>query len=1231
MSSVSQGFASRSAARRHPLLIKLHRVFVGSAAVAVGLLAGLSSLPATSAVAIPQTPLSLGVPVPGNLALTPSVEWPTIHTQANLGNYDPARVFVGYFDSKKCYVYQYAADETLRHFYPVSYAVNGVCAGNGPGQWSGNYLAWAATQTIDPFRLALTGGYRVRDTPTETWLEKARHSPAFGQYPNRSISNDAMIVGATPSSFDDFNIRVRGLLNKMYFTGTGNLDNPANGTLVAYDPNVYGNLRDRNNEKNLVYEVSVRVKVCVAGLLEANCQQYSQASKPEGLIQDYSRQLTYSVFGYLNDSAVNRDGGALRARQKFVGPSTHYPGNAVVTNAATEWDPTTGVLIRNPDTADAAATGNGVADSGVINYINKFGQMTNRDPKSLDPVSEFYYAATRYFKNQGNVPEYTNLTGTVAQRYEQADGFPVITNWDDPIRYSCQTNVILGIGDVYTHNDKNLPGSTFTNSEPARPALVTADTTVDVAARMQQIYTMEGFGALGNPFTGRNNSGYIAALAYDVHTRDIRPTVAGQPQTEGKQTISTHWVDVRENQTLEGRRNNQYWLAAKYGGFNVPANFDPDTNGVTPLDQAWWHTTGETQTDRNGTVFPRADNFYVASEADKMVTSLRRAFQSIVEAATSSGSSLSANSTVLRNGTKIFQAQYNPGRWSGELVAFDVNPSTGALTQEWIASANVPTWSTRKIYVNSGQYRLFTYNNLNGADATALGSQNVVDYLRGDRTNETPNGLATFRARDGVIGDIVHSQPIFVGAPNAGLYNGKLFSGANGYSAYAAAQANRNPVVYVGANDGMLHGFDADTGAETYAFVPSAAIPNLRDYTDPDYIHRFSVDGEITVADAYFGNQWRSVLVGTMGRGGRSVYALDVTDPDDIEFLWEKDASDVPALGNIIGKPIIAQVADGDWRVLIGNGPNGSGDKAQLVMLDLDDGDETVADTGVGGDNGMFGVNAWASGLSDFVDTVYAGDLKGNLWKITNLAGTPTTTLFFNANSGSVVRPITITPTVAVNPSTGETWVLFGTGSYLTVADQTNRDLQQWFGLIDRGSAINDRSGLEQVDIIDQADVDPDPDIENLVRVIEPNAAPGTDGWFIDLIAPGASDTGERMVVPNIFRGGSLIGVTRIPDAGGDPCNPSGATGFIMAVDPFTGGRLATPPFDINGDGSFNASDGINGTPAFGFGLTAGTYSPLLIGDRFYLNDQNANITQGRVPFGSQPPIRVSWREIIRN
>src|SRR5690606_18027772 len=117
-------------------------------------------------------------------------------------------------------------------------------------------------------------------------------------------------------------------------------------------------------------------------------------------------------------------------------------------NPNKEWDGTTGVLIQNPDPDDAGATTTAIGDanyvianSGVINYINKFGQVvTSQNHKNHDPVSELYYTAIRYLKSQGNVPEYTNLTGGGLTRYQFADGFPVITSWNDPIQYACQNN-----------------------------------------------------------------------------------------------------------------------------------------------------------------------------------------------------------------------------------------------------------------------------------------------------------------------------------------------------------------------------------------------------------------------------------------------------------------------------------------------------------------------------------------------------------------------------------------------------------------------------------------------------------------------------------------------------------------------------------------------------------------------------------------------------------------------
>jgi len=194
------------------------------------------------------------------------------------------------------------------------------------------------------------------------------------------------------------------------------------------------------------------------------------------LIQQYADQIRYSAFGYLNDPAnndanVKRDGGVLRAQQKFVGPTQPVPGGGPISNPASEWNASNGVMEPNPDAADAATTAAAfsvtVANSGVMNYLNKFGQLSNIY-KRFDPVGELYYTALRYYKKLGSVPEY--VAGASGQN-AWIDGFPVITDWKDPIQYSCQKNFILGIGDVNTHADRNLPGASG-NSEPGRKPLL---------------------------------------------------------------------------------------------------------------------------------------------------------------------------------------------------------------------------------------------------------------------------------------------------------------------------------------------------------------------------------------------------------------------------------------------------------------------------------------------------------------------------------------------------------------------------------------------------------------------------------------------------------------------------------------------------------------------------------------------------------------------------------------
>jgi type IV pilus assembly protein PilY1 len=1006
---------------------------------------------------VSQTPLSAGRTVPGNLFLVPSVEWPTLDSMANIQTtYSTARAFPGYFDPEKCYRYNYSVTETDRYFVPTRLATSRTCTASNL-EWSGNFLNWAATQTIDPFRKALTGGYRVQDTTSITLLEKARSdaNTGAGIYPDRNLGTAALVSGAIPADWGSVSTRVRTFGNKMRFRGPGTADLTATAP-TAYNPSIHSLTTATNNT---VFEVSVRVQVCASGLLEPNCVRYGSHYKPEGLIQEYSRRIRFSAFGFLNDHATLRDGGVLRARQKFVGPLKLEPSTQLwVNNDAKEWDATTGILVKNPDDEDAAVTAavvgttaapglssyntgtdalpigtttpiaKTVNDSGVINYINRFGQMTAKNHKSFDPVSELYYTALRYMRGMDNIPAYTALSGSSNNMYELVDGFPVITDWngpsnnEDPIQYRCQKNAFLGIGDTNSHKDKNLPGhrahSTYTTNDTNAEPADAATSPIDVWVATQKVASIEGITINTNSaFTGRENSAYIAGLAYHAHTKDMRPDL------EGTQTVSTHWVDVRENQVLQGRATNQYWLAAKYGGFNVPetvppaAPFDPYA-AIVNIPQADW-TDGDLL--ENGNLRPR--NFYVASDADRMIASLTDAFRNIVQENLGSSASLAANSTRLDIDTRTFQAQFRSGRWSGELNSYIVTPVTGALQTppDWSASAHSTlaraNWAARNIKVPTaaGTQANFDWTNLTASQRTALGSADMVNYLRGDGTNEeTPMG-GIYRARTSLLGDIVNSTPVYVGRPNAGLYSGATFSGSGSYGAFAAARAGRAGMVYVGGNDGMLHAFDAANGAERYAFIPNSVIMNsLTAIADPNYTHRYYVDGDMAIADAYGGTTigWRTILIGTLGRGGPGVFALDITDPTNIRFLWERSGADIGSLGKNIGRPVIAQVGDGDWRVLLGNGPESADGTATLITIDVFNGNFTELQASATLANGLSAVLARDTNGDGFADTAYGGDSFGNLWKFTSIAGAGSVMRLFTATDPANPQPITAAPLV---------------------------------------------------------------------------------------------------------------------------------------------------------------------------------------------------------------------------
>lgn len=1161
------------------------------------------ALAAGAATTLADSPVFATSAVPGNVALALSVEWPTAVRSAHTSAYVTTDVYLGYFDPNKCYKYQYYATETatqLRHFYPVGANTAHNCT--GADEWSGNYLNWASTPTIDPFRWAMTGGYRIIDTTTTTILQKSRDT-GQGLAPDKSLTVAATVAQASPLTFNNLHTRIQSQgINMLFASSSAALG----GAVTDYDPAVAP-------VAGTVYRAVMRVKVCdtsaAAGGVEANCKQYGSNWKPEGLVQKYSNRIRFSAFGYLNHSDFLRDGAVLRAQQKFVGPTQPVPGQPAVTNTATEWDATTGIFSINPDAADATQTNASftpsvsITNSGVMNYLNKFGQLNTNNYKSYDPVSELFYTALRYYKNQGNVAEYTAMgAANAATRTTYLDDFPVITNWNDPILYSCQRNFILGIGDIYTHRDKNLPGATGTTEEPAKPAAVSGDTTVNAETMTNLAFALQGLGAPNvNNYSGRNNSAGIVGLAYYANTTDIRPTVAGNAATVGKQTVQTYWVDVLEQPFVA---DNQFYLAAKYGGFTVPNDYDPATR-TAALPQEWWSTTGQTVGAQ-----ARPDNYYTAGRPDTMVAGLTAAFEKIAAALEAFTTSFSTSvPQVATSGNGSYSAQYDPNNWTGQVQASELSFNTDGdptLTPRWTATAKLAAqlagtgWSTNRNVVtwNGTAGVAFRTTDLGAGTVTAAqratldtayradnDSADYLNYLRGDRTNEQgANPPGVYRTRTQLLGDIVGSRARPVGPPSLPLSDATN----PGYSTFRTTYAGRPTVVYVGANDGMMHALDGaltgtNAGREIFAYVPAATFngPNATPGVDglaslgrSPLLHHYLVNATPTVQDIDLGKtwngsgvgtatNWRSVLIGGLGKGGRSYYALDVTDPNSItnettaaaKVLWEFTA---PQMGYTFGDPVIVKTRKYGWTVILPSGYNTPDGQGYLFFVNPATGAllETVA-TGVGSvanDAGLAHANAYVIDFTDgYADAVYAGDLLGNLWRfdVTGTTGTYPAPIVLATLSHPTdgAQPVTSRPMMEVHPRTKQRMVLVGTGRLLADTDIASTQAQTFYAIAD-GNAVS----FNTTTMLPAGVSFP---ITRNVLVANTNLLTGYTadaakpmGWFVDLGKNADNNVAWRLVSDPATFFGTVAFAPTLPN--GDVCSPSGSS-RIYGTDFSTG------------------------------------------------------------------------------
>jgi type IV pilus assembly protein PilY1 len=702
-------------------------------------------------------------------------------------------------------------------------------------------------------------------------------------------------------------------------------------------------------------------------------------------------------------------------------------------------------------------------------------------------------------------------------------------------------------------------------------------------------------------------SNTLADVAMEYWKNDLRTDIVnGVPSSPENPAFWQHMVTFGVGLGVEGAIDPATaWTAVSNGA--VVAWGDPFVTNPAKLDDLLHAGVNS----RGG--------YFTASDPDSFAQELSQTLAAIMQRTESSSSSVAANSTRLDAGTLVYQARFDSDDWSGQLLAYQVN-ANGELIDppDWDAGQLIPAAATRKVFTLNDSTDVgvpFAWTDISTAqqdalDLDALGNddghgEERLAWLRGDQTNEAPSGLG-FRARSkSILGDIVNSDPVFVGLQDFG---NNALPGGEGSSYIGFRNSNayltRKKMLYVGTNAGMLHGFDAETGIEQFAYVPKSLFSELSKLTSPDYTHRFFVNGSPRSADAHIdhdGNgtpSWRTVLVGTTGAGARSVFALDVTDPAGFgagDVLWEFTSDDNGELGFSLGEATIARLKAGDkWVALVGNGYNSNSHTARLFILDLATGAELeVLDTGVGDASNPNGLHAPVPVDVDgdrIADFVYAGDLHGNLWKfdLTGAAqsdwkiaqpGGSTQPLFTATDGGGNVQPITVRPTVGLHPS-GGVMVYFGTGKFFEVGDEivsATPSIHAFYGIWDKGAHVT-RAELQAQSITWQGNAtftQPDNStVTHEMRVVSENDVNyGVKrGWYLDLLNPNLLGVGqgERVISRAILRSGRIIFTSMIPAP--DPCQ-FGGEGWLMELDALSGGRLAEAVFDLNGDGYFNEDD----------------------------------------------------------
>jgi type IV pilus assembly protein PilY1 len=670
------------------------------------------------------------------------------------------------------------------------------------------------------------------------------------------------------------------------------------------------------------------------------------------------------------------------------------------------------------------------SDGGRFRGDNRsdwFDHLHDANGSSGTPLKGALQRAGEDFSNTGGSGPWG--PGTGAAQISCRQNFAILTTdgyWNDNSGYTA-------IGDA-----DGEPGATITSKDgkttftyvPANP------------------YKDDFAGSRGSVYSQGDT---LADVAMHYWKRDLVPGLANDvPASDADPAFWQHMVTFGVSIGLRGRLDPKNDLQAITNG-SLHWGDPTDREDLDRIDDLWHASV-------NG-----HGNFVTATSPTEFVQGLIDALATVA-ARLGSASNVTANSTSFQTDTRVYQASYVSGRWTGELAAYEASAAgvadddrdgDGLPDAVWRASAGIPS-ANRKVYTWEAGGKVFPTS----AQETALdasdralakvdGRKNAA-YVGGARNLEKRNG-GELRDRATLLGDIANSSPMYV---------------------------KDTETLFVGANDGMLHAIDARTGVERFAYVPAGLdFDALATLSDPHYVHRYFVDGPVTVSTAAQ-TAGHNYLVAALGRGGRGVFGLDVTRPASFgtgDVLWDDTGAALgDDMGQVLGEPLVVSLNDGSKGVLVSNGINSPNGHAVLFVLDIASGAVLRRiDTGAGGDNGLFAPRGADLDLNGTVDAVYAGDLQGNLWKFDLGSATPAdwgvanggAAMFVATDGAGNRQPITAGLALAREPVSNRLWVFLGTGRFLSDTDVTSSAVQSMYGVVDAGATVA-RGDLAVRDIV---------------------------------------------------------------------------------------------------------------------------------------------------------------------